>query len=141
MKTKQITVLASFILIFSIIACKSDSKNQDTESNLKQKTLEQADSNTFKGEFIHVDSAAVLKGNDFIYGVKMDETSKQLIAEVNSLKKDDYDVIDVIVQGQIQKNTAEGWDEIITITAIEKVFPPKPTQEENVIRYSSQKSE
>ena len=146
MNTTKISIIALLVLLVSLVGCKSDT-TETPEQETETKTVEQqklnisAASNVYKGEFIHVDSAAVLKGNNFIYGVKMDDITKQLISKVNSVKTDEYDVINVIVKGELTKNTEDGWEEIITITSIEKVFLPNQTQEENVIRYSSQKSE
>jgi hypothetical protein len=125
----------------SLISCSTEKKEDKTETSDVEKTEIQTSADVFKGEFIHVDTAAVLKGSSFIYGVKMDEISKQLIQQVDDIKKDDYDVINVVVKGELSKNTGEGWEEIITITSIEKVYPPQQIQEEKVIKYSSQKSE
>jgi len=125
----------------SLISCSTEKKEDKTETSDVEKTEMQTSADVFKGEFIHVDTAAVLKGSSFIYGVKMDEISKQLIQQVDDIKKDDYDVINVVVKGELSKNTGEGWEEIITITSIEKVYPPQQIQEEKVIKYSSQKSE
>jgi hypothetical protein len=125
----------------SLISCSTEKKEDKTETSDVKKTEIQTSADVFKGEFIHVDTAAVLKGSSFIYGVKMDEISKQLIQQVDDIKKDDYDVINVVVKGELSKNTGEGWEEIITITSIEKVYPPQQIQEEKVIKYSSQKSE
>jgi hypothetical protein len=130
-----------FVCAISLTSCKTDAKEKTAETAEGQKVDVKATGITYTGEFIHVDTAAVLKGNSFIYGVKMDEMSKQLITEVEDVKNDEYDVINVVVKGELNKNTEEGWEEIITITSIEKVFPPNQTQEEQVIRYSSEKSE
>ncbi len=139
------TIKAHFViiatLVFSIWSCTSDKKSKATESENPIKTEISASSIVFQGEFIHVDTAAVLKGSNFIYGVKMDEVSQQLISQVNEVKNDEYDVINVVVKGELSKNPAEGWEEIITITSIEKVYPPSQIQEEKVIKYSSKKTE
>ena len=141
MKVIRISILLCVVLMSSLISCSTEKKEDKTETSDVEKTEMQTSADVFKGEFIHVDTAAVLKGSSFIYGVKMDEISKQLIQQVDDIKKDDYDVINVVVKGELSKNTGEGWEEIITITSIEKVYPPQQIQEEKVIKYSSQKSE
>lgn len=141
MNNIKVSILFGFTLMLSIIGCKTDAKNEKADAVEGQNMEVKSAGITYTGEFIHVDTAAVLKGNSFIYGVKMDEMSKQLINEVDAVKTDEYDVINVAVKGELSKNTGEGWDEIITIRSIEKVFPPNQTQVEQVIRYSSEKSE
>ena len=137
----KLSLLSVFAVVLFVTGCKTDAKEQEKGAEEGQKVEIQSTGTTFTGEFIHVDTAAVLKGNSFIYGVKMDEMSKQLISQVDGVKTDEYDVINVVVKGELNKNTGEGWEDIITITSIEKIFPPNQTQEENVIRYSSEKSE
>jgi len=141
MNNIKISLFFLMALALNLTGCKTDAKEKDADSTEGQTLEIQSTGITYSGEFIHVDTAAVLKGNSFIYGVKMDDMSKQLITEVDGKKSDEYDVINVVVKGELTKNTGEGWDEIITITSIEKVFQPNQTQEENVIRYSSEKSE
>lgn len=74
----------------------------------------------FHGEFIYTPEAAVLSGNSFVYGVELNEVAEELATRVEAVKKDEYDVVPVSVQGKISKKPegTEGWDEIITITQI-----------------------
>ncbi|MCH2490047.1 MAG: hypothetical protein MK211_07850 [Flavobacteriales bacterium] len=81
---------------------------------------------TYSGEYIYTEEGAVLKGNNYIYGVTLDETAKQLADSVAPIKKDEFDMIPVIVKGIVEKNPAEGagetvWPEIITIKKIVEV--------------------
>ena len=87
-----------------------------------------------------MDTAAVLKGKNYIYGVKMDSMTTALIKEVEPLKKDPYDVVNIIVKGEIHPNDQEGWEEILTIKSVEKVYPPNTKQESKVIKYSSKQN-
>lgn len=141
MKTIKISTVLFAVLITTLLSCSTDKKEKTTEASNGEKIEISSSNVVFKGEFIHVDTAAVLKGASFIYGVKMDNTSKQLIQQVNDVKNDEYDVINVVVKGELTDNPGEGWDEIITITSIEKIYPPQQVQEEKVIKYSSKKSE
>ena len=74
----------------------------------------------YHGEFIYTPEAAVLSGSSFVYGVEMNAVAKELGTRVDAVKKDDYDIVPVAVQGKISKKPegTEGWDEIITITQI-----------------------
>jgi len=138
---KNLVTQSLFLSLFIIclVGCKSET-DKKTGENKKSEIVEQK-FKTFHGEFIHVDTAAVLKGNNYIYGVKMDSMTIALIDEVEPLKKDPYDVVNIIVKGEIQPNDQEGWEEILTIKAIEKVYPPNAKQETKVIKYSSKQNE
>lgn len=133
--------LLSFLIFISvtILSCKSEA---DTEKESEKQNIEVVSTlKSFKGEFIHVDTAAVLKGRDFIYGVKMNEIAKDIIKQVDTIKQDEYDIVNIEVKGEIQPNDKEGWEEIIVIESIEKVYPPKPETQTKVLKYSSNKTE
>lgn len=131
--------LSLSLFIISLISCKSETDKKIDEE--KKPEIVEQQLKTIQGEFIHVDTAAVLKGNDFIYGIKMDSISTALINEVEPLKKDPYDVVNIIVKGEIHPNDQEGWEEILTIKTVEKVYPPNSEQETKVINYNSKQNE
>jgi len=136
----------SFLLIaFSVfvLSCKSEKSSDASESKLAEKTIGKKDSsNQITGEFIHVDTAAVLKVQNKLYGVNMDKMAEEAIQKSNAIKTDDYDVINITVNADINTNTeADGWDEIVTIKSIKEVFKPQITQETKVVKYSSKKTE
>lgn len=122
-----------------LFSCKSDSKEKDVEKD--STIVVEDDLKTFHGEFIDVDTAAVLNGKNFIYGVKMNDHAKNLIKQADSLKKDEYDVVNIVVKGKLEPNDKEGWEEILTINSIEKVYKPQPKKETKVIKYSSKQNE
>lgn len=126
------------VFVISLFGCKSET-DKKTDEEKKPEIVEQK-FKTFHGEFIHVDTAAVLKGKNYIYGVKMDSMTTALIKEVEPLKKDPYDVVNIIVKGEIHPNDQEGWEEILTIKSVEKVYPPNTKQESKVIKYSSKQN-
>lgn len=74
----------------------------------------------FKGDFIYLADAAVLKGEKFIYGVTLNEMATELSNKVKSVKESEFDMVPVAVKGIISPKPEgqEGWDEIITITEI-----------------------
>lgn len=122
------------------MSCKSDSAKKAEEVKEPQSAVENI--KTYHGEFIHIDTAAVLKGNSYIYGIKMDSTGFALIDEIKPLKTNHYDVVNIIVKGELHPNeNEEGWEEILTIKSVEKVYPPETKQESNVIKYSSKQNE
>jgi uncharacterized lipoprotein NlpE involved in copper resistance len=80
----------------------------------------------FKGEFIYTADAAVLKGANYIYAVKLDSMTMELAKQVEPIKKDEFDMVPVVVQGSVSPNPAlkegkEGWEQIITIERIVSV--------------------
>ncbi|GHC45626.1 hypothetical protein [Ulvibacter litoralis] len=112
---KIILLVAVFTLV---ISCKNTEEKQTEATEVSTET--EAAFKTFKGEFLYMADAAVLKGDNFIYGVALDETSKNLADKVAPVKKDPFDMVEVYVRGTLQNKPdgAEGWDEILTIKEI-----------------------
>ncbi len=83
-------------------------------------------SQTIMGEFIYLGDAAVLKGDNFIYGVKIDEKMHELAKQIESKKRDQYDMVPVMINGVITPKPAgtEGWDSIVTVKEILKINDP-----------------
>ncbi|RMA65827.1 hypothetical protein [Ulvibacter antarcticus] len=112
---KIILLVAVSIATFS---CKNaEEKNNEVEATVTEAT---ADQQMYRGEFLYMADAAVLKGDNFIYGVTLDDMSQELANRVKAVKKDDFDMVPVIVNGIVKNKEAgvEGWDEVITITEI-----------------------
>ena len=104
-------ILLFVAITMSVVACKENL--DERRSNDPQ----------YEGEFIYVDDGAVLKGDNFIYGVTIDEMSRHLNDKITPIKKDNYDMVPVIVKGTLGKKAegVEGWDEVLTITEIVNV--------------------
>jgi hypothetical protein len=117
------------LLMLSAIAfsCKnSEEKNTKTEET----TVENSEKIlAYKGDFISSDGALVLMGPNYIYGVKRDLLSEGLAKQVAAIKKNDYDMVGVIVKGVVSKNTDKEseWEEIITIKEIMRIAD-KPSE-------------
>jgi len=139
MKYFKLSFIFSIIAIIVLNSCKSDSKDKSKSNNSNDTVKSQFE--TYHGEFIDVDTAAVLNGKSFIYGVKIDEQAKDLMQQVDAIKKDDYDVIKVIVKGELHPNPEEGWDEILTIKSIDSIYKPKLKKQTKVVKYSSKQNE
>lgn len=82
---------------------------------------------TVEGEFIYLEDAAVLKGDSFIYGVKLDEKTKELANMIKPIQRDKFDMVPVILKATIaaKEEGKEGWDSIITIKEIIQVKAPE----------------
>jgi len=104
---KSLLLIALSLMLF---CCKNENKKNDP--------------NLIRGEFILIDDAAVIKGKDFIYGVVIDEMTKELAQKVAPLQREEYDMVPVVVKGIIKPNPEQGWEEIIQIKEIIGVSAP-----------------
>lgn len=105
---KKIVILLS--IMFAVVSCK---KKEDTSNYTK-----------IEAEYIFVDDAAVLKGVDFIYGVILNKKTDELNTKVNAVKKNQYDMVPVVIEGIIKPNTfTEGWEKVVEIKNIINVSP------------------
>jgi hypothetical protein len=88
-----------------------------------------------QGEFIYYADAAVLKTSDKMYGVVIDDVMQELQSQVKTFKKEDTDMIPVIVRGRLFKKdpSEEGWEDKIEIKEILKVSSPS-AEENDVIK-------
>jgi hypothetical protein len=109
------------LVLFAVIGLIMFSCKNTEET--KEKTTENQNLTEYKGEFIFTDNAAVLKGSNFIYGVTIDDMAKELANKVAPVKRDEFDMVPVIVKGTVAKKEEgqEGWDEILTISEIVSV--------------------
>jgi hypothetical protein len=105
---KKVFVLLSAILVLG--SCKNNE-----ESSLEFQEI--------SADFIYLEDAAVLKGSDFIYGVKIDDMAKELAERIEPIKVDEFDMVPVVVKGVINKKeeNEEGWEEVFTIKEIVSV--------------------
>ena len=75
-----------------------------------------------EGDFVFGTNSAVIRGEDFVYGVTIDSMSRALARKIAPFKKDDFDMIPVAVKAKILPNQAqEGWEEVIVIREIIEV--------------------
>ncbi len=121
---KKIVILLS--ILFAIISCKKEEKTNYTK---------------IEAEYIYVDDAAVLKGTDFIYGVVLNEKTDELNTKVEAVKKNQYDMVPVIVEGIIKPNTVkEGWEKVVEIKNILQVSPAstQPTEIEKAVKINAE---
>lgn len=125
---KKIIYISLCVLLFS--ACGNDSA-EEILPEIHEKVKDSIP--VLKGDFIYLSNSAVLKGEDFIYGIKIDSLAQDLANQVELLKTDDFEMIPVVVRAKILKNPkSKGWDEIIEIRKIVEVPKAKenPTKEE-----------
>ena len=107
MKTSSLIIIIS-LLLFS---CKNNTSS-DIESTL------------IRGEFILIDNAGVIKGENFIYGVVINDKVNELNTKVKPLQREEYDMVPIVIKGVIKPNTEEGWPEVVEIKEIIGVSEP-----------------
>jgi hypothetical protein len=119
------------VLSIGLVSCKNteekQAENVDPSAIIDGSVVD----DNYRGDFLFMDDAAVLKGEDFIYGVTINEMSKELAKRVEAIKEDEFTMVPVFVKGIIKTKPigADGWDEILTITEILNVSL-KPAKED-----------
>lgn len=120
-------IITLFVAAAIAVSCKNEEK-QSSEKQPEVKELKSentSDEVLLRGEYIYTEEAAVLYGNDFVYGVTLDEKAKELAQQVESYKREDFDMVPVILKAKVKDNPKEeGWDKIIEIKNIVKVSEP-----------------
>lgn len=99
-----------------IISCKNGNKNPENK-----------DATLIRGEFILINDAGVIKGDDFIYGVVLNDMAHELNDKIKPLQREEYDMVPVVINGVVKKNNEEGWPEVVEI--IEIIGVTEPTSE------------
>lgn len=115
MKERILTIL--LLVAFLFTACGDDTGDDPLE--VQQVETVEDSIPTLEGRFIYLADAAVLRGDDFIYGVTLDSLGLELAEKVKPYKKESFDMVPVKVRARILPNPGrEGWDEFIEIREI-----------------------
>ncbi len=129
----------SILFLTLATSCKEAESTEDSSITLAPGEV------TFKGDYIHIGSAAVLSTDDAIYAVEIDDRVGELDQRAEEFMRTPYDMVQVVVTGELvpnprKKETGEGWDEMLLIDKIIEVRKsssssvmqaPVPNQEEN----------
>lgn len=114
-------VLFISLLLFS---CQNEERKELMEQPKAEKVPDSIQ--VLTGEIVYGTDAAVIRGEDFVYGVAMDSLSKILAEKVAPLKSDDFDMVPVTIKAKIIPNPRqEGWEEVIEIREIIEVADAK----------------
>ncbi len=113
------------LLSLSIVSCKNSEKNSEVSESEDNNTTKLLSNKTpsYTGEYFYSKDGAVLKGSHFIYAVTMDDMAKELGERIAPIKKEEYDMVPVVVKGVVEVNPAyvrgeKVWEQIITIQEI-----------------------
>ncbi|QED38333.1 hypothetical protein FK178_11675 [Antarcticibacterium arcticum] len=109
-----------FIVAFLISGCENDGGNTPEP----QKILTSQDSIlSYKGSFIMAGNAAVLKGDKFIFKVKMDSVALILKDSMGNYETKNQSVIPVEIKGKVIDNPEPmGYSHLIEIKEIIKIL-------------------
>ncbi len=113
--------MKNFLLIISavlltLVGCDNEPEKQP-EMEITEKVVDSIQ--VYQGDFISVGKSAVLKGDKFVYQVKMDSVSIKLTDSLNTFKKDKNGIIPIKVKGQVKDNIqATGYSKLIEITEV-----------------------
>ncbi len=115
-------IILLLMLSAAVFSCKN-SEEKEVEETTTENVENAENLKAYKGDFIDSNGALVLMGSNFIYGVKRDAISESLSKQVAAIKKNDTDMVGVIVRGVVSKNTDNDseWEEVITIKDIMRV--------------------
>ncbi len=111
-----------FLSLFLIIT--SCDNEQESPTPVLETTLQDS-IQTYKGSFISAGNAAVLKGNRFIFQVKMDSSGTSLKDSLLNYKSKNRGVVPVEVKGKVTDNPMPmGYSQIIEIKEIVNIDAP-----------------
>ncbi len=114
---KLFGMLMLSLLLFS---CQDEGRRELMEQPEAEKVPDSIQ--ILEGEFIYSEEAAILRGDNFVYGVTLDSMSKALSEKIAPIKSDDFEMVPVTVKAQIKPNhTGIGWEELIDILEIVEI--------------------
>ncbi|MDR9400818.1 MAG: hypothetical protein RI558_05300 [Psychroflexus sp.] len=122
-------VFLILLIILSISACNQSNTNEEKSVSNKQMTEVNTAEDRLtlvSGDFITVDTAAVIKGGSKIYGVVLDSMGNKLNQKSKALQQEPYEMINVKVKAHIIQNDKENqWEEFVEIKEILSVERPQ----------------
>ncbi|SKB53369.1 hypothetical protein SAMN05660776_1726 [Salegentibacter holothuriorum] len=121
----KIERMKKLLLILALSVTAFSCQDEGREDLMNQPETEKVPDSiqTLTGEFIYAGDEAILRGNDFIYGVTIDSMSKILAKQVQPFQKEEFDMVAVKIKGKIIPNSRlEGWDENIEIREILEIL-------------------
>jgi hypothetical protein len=128
----------NLILIFCVLAlaCKNEAKQEVNLEENRSKSYNQNDGFiTIRGDFVfdEAKNAAVIQKNDnTVYSVVVDDNMKILNKQVEPLKTDIYDMVNVTVRVKKMENTDKNsaWPYMVEIKEILKVEVPDKNKDD-----------
>ncbi|MDT0642014.1 hypothetical protein RM553_04135 [Zunongwangia sp. F363] len=125
-------LLSLLMLLLVLVGCEDEDRRDLVAEPEAEETVDSIP--TLVGDFIFVADAGVLRGKDFVYGVKIDSMAQVLTEEVKPFKTEEFDMVKVKVKAKIEPNRRqEGWKEVVEIREILDILEDKKTPENQEI--------
>lgn len=121
---KRLIFILSLLLAFT--ACEDE--QESTPQPVAIPTAQDSILN-YKGNFIAAGEAAVLKGSQFVYQVKIDSLTQAFKNSIEEYKTENRSVIPVEVKGKVKDNPSPaGYSQIIEIEEFVEIFAEKKAE-------------
>lgn len=129
-KKNEEILMKKLILILVIltlgVACEND---PEIKTEIKAEATEKDSIQNYQGNFISVGSDAVLKGENFVFQVKMDSMANILKESLKEYQLDNKNIVPVEVKGKVIDNKVKnGYSTVIEIREIVEIFASKQTE-------------
>ena len=109
-------LLLIIIISFAFVACDNEPEKQP-EMESTEKVVDSIQ--VYEGDFISVGKTAVLKGDKFVYQVKMDSVALKLKDSLSFFNNSENNIIPIKIKGQVKDNIqAIGYSKVIEITEV-----------------------
>lgn len=121
-------ILGLFLLLIIFAACQDEDRRELMNQPVTEK---QPDSiQVLTGNVVFGEESAVIRGEDFVYGVSLDSLGNVLAEKLKPLKSDDFEMIPVTVKAKILPNQdRRGLEEMIVIREIIEVPGPEKSND------------
>ncbi|MCH4822640.1 hypothetical protein ML462_05590 [Gramella lutea] len=121
-------IIGLLMLSLVLFSCQDEGRKELMDQPKVEKVPDSIQ--VLEGDFVYIADAAVLRGENFVYGVTLDSMMQVLADKVSIVKTDDFEMIPVTVKAKIKPNPEqEGWEEVIEIREIIEVPEAKKTSD------------
>lgn len=112
------------------VACDNE---PEIRPDIKTEATEKDSIQNYQGNFISVGNEAVLKGENFVYQVKMDSMTNILKETIKNYQLDDKNIIPIEVKGKVTDNKVKtGYSKVIEIREIVEIFARKQSENSEI---------
>ena len=129
LKNEEI-LMKKLIFIIVILALGVACDNEpEIKPVIKAEVTEKDSIQNYQGNFISVGSDAVLKGENFVYQVKMDSMANILKESLKEYQLDDKNIVPIEVKGKVIDNKVrKGYSKVIEIKEIVEILAKKQSE-------------
>ena len=122
--------MKKIIFIIAILAVGVSCENEpEIKPEIKAEATEKDSIHNYQGNFISVGNDAVLKGENFVYQVKMDSMTNTLKETMKEYQLEDINIVPVEVKGKVIDNKVKtGYSKVIEIREIVEIFARKQSE-------------